>query len=125
MFKLSKHIPSSLRSKWEKKIVKYAEEHQNAYPGFHRFTTLIQSQATLQNHLNVVASSVTAPREPKGWREDRRKFILDSETNVYRTTFDDNQVSLSQDDRRFLKIIYSGDSRKNGHGNWEKHYHSV
>ena len=38
--------------------------------------------------------------------------------NIFRTTPDDNMVSMSQDDRRFMQIMNAG-TRKNHRGNWE------
>ena len=38
-------FPASLRSKWEEEIVRYAEEHNHAYPTFREFSMMIQNQA--------------------------------------------------------------------------------
>ncbi|KAK3735590.1 hypothetical protein QZH41_003620 [Actinostola sp. cb2023] len=51
-------LPSFLRSKWEKEIVKYALKHQDMYPGFHEFASMIEGQARMKSHPNVVASGV-------------------------------------------------------------------
>ena len=53
---------SSLRSKWEK-VASYAEEHNNAYPGFHHFTMIVRKQAMLQNHPNILASYAIVPKK--------------------------------------------------------------
>ncbi|KAL9986037.1 hypothetical protein ACROYT_G000100, partial [Oculina patagonica] len=53
-------LPTYLRSKWEKEIVSYAAEHNDAYPTFKRFSAMIQSQSRKRNHPNVFAG-VTAP----------------------------------------------------------------
>lgn len=53
-------LPSFLRSRWEKEIVQYANQHQDAFPGFHAFASLIQIQARTKNHPNVLASGVTS-----------------------------------------------------------------
>ena len=79
-------IPSSLCSKWEKEVAKYAEQHQNAYPGFHRFTTLTQKQATLQNHPNILAGFTTAPRDFKPRKDGIHKSSLDAEAKVLKVT---------------------------------------
>ena len=50
-------LPASLRSKWEKEIVRYAEEHNNAYPTFREFSIMIQNQARKKNHPNVSAGN--------------------------------------------------------------------
>ena len=34
-------LPAYLRSKWEKEIVRYAEEHNDAYPMFDRFSAMV------------------------------------------------------------------------------------
>ena len=38
-------LPAFLRSKWEKEIVRYAEEHNDAHPTFREFSTMIQNEA--------------------------------------------------------------------------------
>ena len=63
-------LPPSLRSKWEKEIVRYAEEHNDAYPTFREFSTMIQNQATKKNHLNVSAGS---PATSSGAQNRRRE----------------------------------------------------
>lgn len=50
-------LPASHRSKWEKEIVRYAEEHNYVYPTFHEFSTMIQNKARKKNHPNVSAGS--------------------------------------------------------------------
>ena len=46
-------LPASLKVKWEKEIVQYAEKHDDAYPTFREFSKMIQNQANLRNHPNV------------------------------------------------------------------------
>ncbi|KAK3735485.1 hypothetical protein QZH41_005037 [Actinostola sp. cb2023] len=58
-------LPSFLRSKWEKEIVKYALKHQDMYPGFHEFASMIKGQARMKSHPNVVASGVQNTNIPK------------------------------------------------------------
>ena len=53
-------LPAYLRSKWEKEIVDYAGNHNDAYPTFHEFSAMIQSQARKKNHPNVSAGVITA-----------------------------------------------------------------
>ena len=50
-------LPASHRSKWEKEIVNYAEEHNYVYPTFHEFSTMIQNKARKKNHPNISAGS--------------------------------------------------------------------
>ncbi|XP_028416827.1 uncharacterized protein LOC114541034 [Dendronephthya gigantea] len=63
-------LPFSLRLKWEKEVPKHAEENHNAYPGFHKFTSLVQKQATLRNHPNVLASFNPILRDSKQKGQD-------------------------------------------------------
>ena len=51
-------LPASHRSKWEKEIVCYAEEHNYVYPTFHEFSTTIQNKARKKNHPNVSAGTL-------------------------------------------------------------------
>lgn len=48
-------LPHFLQSKWEKQVAEYAESNHDAYPDFHDFAVLIQKQATLKNHPNILA----------------------------------------------------------------------
>ena len=48
------NLPNFIRSKWEKRV-QYPEDHKDAYPGFKEFAAIIQEQACLKNHLNVLA----------------------------------------------------------------------
>ena len=49
------NLPNFLKFKWEKQVVSYAEENNDVYPGFHKFGTMVQKQARLLNHPNVLA----------------------------------------------------------------------
>jgi hypothetical protein len=51
-------LPASLRNKWEKQVVDYALENYDAYPTFHIFPTLVERQARIKNHPNVVIKDV-------------------------------------------------------------------
>ena len=44
-------LHSFLRCKWKKKFVHHAMRQQDAYPGFHDFASMVQSQARLKNQL--------------------------------------------------------------------------
>ena len=50
------NLPNSLRSKWEKRAVHYADKHHDAYPGFKDFAAMVQEQARLKNHPKVLAA---------------------------------------------------------------------
>lgn len=65
------NLPSFLRFKWEKQVVKYAEENNDQYPSFHHFAKMIQRQARLKNHPNVVACEQSGHDDPPNGRRDR------------------------------------------------------
>ena len=54
-------LPVSLRTKWEKEVVKHAESHHDAYPGFNIFTRVVNTQAKVKNHPNILAGSLQQP----------------------------------------------------------------
>ena len=58
------NLPSFLRFKWEKKVVTYAVEIDDDYPGFHTFAVMIQKQARVKNNPNVAAGEAN-PNYPK------------------------------------------------------------
>ena len=49
------NLPHSSRSKWEKRIVQFAAKYDDAYPSFKDFAAMVQEQARLKNHPNVLA----------------------------------------------------------------------
>ena len=49
------NLPNFLRYKWEKQVVDYAEENNDEYPSFQRFSTMVRKQAKLKNHPHVLA----------------------------------------------------------------------
>ena len=51
--------------------MKYAEENNNQYPSFHHFAKMIQRQARLKNHPNVVACEQSGHDDPPNGRRDR------------------------------------------------------
>lgn len=67
------NLPHSLRSKWEKRVVQYAEKYDDAYPSFKDFAAMVQEQARLKNHPNVLAAAQPSNRKPKG-REHRPRL---------------------------------------------------
>ena len=67
-------LPASLRSKWDKEIVRYAERYNDAYPTFREFWTTIQNQARKKNHPNVSAGSpATSSCTQNRRREDNKR----------------------------------------------------
>lgn len=50
-------LPTALRQKWEKQVVDFASENDEAYPSFHIFATMIKRHAKLKNHPNVTATA--------------------------------------------------------------------
>ena len=69
------NLPNFIRSKWEKRVVQYAEDHNDAYPGFKEFAAIIQEQARLKNHPNVLAC--TQSNHHKRRTRDHRPHIPD------------------------------------------------
>ena len=66
--------PLSLRSKWEKEIAIHAEANEDAYPGFHVFSEVVQRQAQIKNHPNIVAGIKSMPKSRK--TEQRKTYAL-------------------------------------------------
>ena len=66
-------LPASFRSKWEKEIVRYAEEHNDAYPTFREFSTMIQNEARKKNHPDVSAGSPATSSGAQNRRRDDSK----------------------------------------------------
>ena len=69
------NLPNFIRSKWEKRVVQYAEDHNDAYPGFKEFAAIIQEQARLKNHPNVLACAQS--NNHKRRTRDRRPHLSD------------------------------------------------
>ena len=63
-------LPDFLQSKWEKIVVDHAEDHHESYPGFDIFNAMIQNQAKLKNHPNLLAGETTKPKD-KTKEEDK------------------------------------------------------
>ncbi len=63
-------------------MAKHAEEHHNAYPGFHKFTTIVQKLATLRNHPNILASFPPAAKDPKHTDKNNQNPSFDPEAKV-------------------------------------------
>ena len=66
-------LPASLRSKWEKEIVRYAEEHNDAHPTFREFSTMKQNEARKENHPDVSAGSPATSSGAQNRRRDDNK----------------------------------------------------
>lgn len=75
-------LPGSLKAKWEKEIVRYADEHNDAYPTFRKFSLMIQNQ----NHPNVSAG-ITVPTsnaQNRHRQESKGKPAPESELEIRR-----------------------------------------
>lgn len=61
-------LPIFLQRKWEKEVVDFALENNDTYPNFHIFVSMIDKQAKLKNHPNIVAGEISRkksrPRDP-------------------------------------------------------------
>ena len=84
-------LPSFLRCQWEKTVVHHVMRHQDAYPGFHDFASMVQSQARLKNYPNVLSGGVlhTDTERPCGERPRGRsspKPETDTTRRVLKTT---------------------------------------
>ena len=56
--KLQEKVPSLLRSNWEKQVAEHAESNHDSYPSLHDFAVLLmQKQATLKNHPNIIVGA--------------------------------------------------------------------
>ncbi len=67
------NLPGFLRFKWEKQVVNYAETNDDRYPTFHQFAMMIQKQARLKNHPNVVACEQTSFDDHPSGQRDKHK----------------------------------------------------
>ena len=75
------NLPHSLRSNWEKRVVQYAEKYDDAYPSFKDFAAMVQEQAQLKNHPNVMAAAQPSSPKPKGREHRQRLPETDAEPN--------------------------------------------
>ena len=72
-------LPNFLRSKWEKQAAEFADRNQDAYPGFHTFAVMMQKQATLKNHPNILANGLPSPKETEPKEPQRSRSTLRSD----------------------------------------------
>ena len=91
------NLPSSIRSKWEKRVVHHAEKYDDAYPGFKDFAAMIQEQARLKNHPNVLASTQLSSlkqktRDPRPRPPDAHEPSMDSDRRVLKSTMEDRNI---------------------------------
>lgn len=75
-------LPTNLRSKWEKEVAKYADRHQDAYPGFRNFASMVIGIARMRNHPNVLARGVLKEGEKT------REALSITETETTLTTWE-------------------------------------
>ena len=76
-------LPSFLRSKWEKIVAEYAESNHDAYPSFNDFSVMIQKQATLKNHPNVLAGGTPASKDNKQKESQASRSKLRPDAKVF------------------------------------------
>ncbi|CAB3982720.1 Hypothetical predicted protein [Paramuricea clavata] len=99
------NLPSFLRFKWEKEVVKYAEENNDLYPTFHQFSVMIHKQARLKNHPNMVASEHLNPNDPRP-RDPKRERPKDN--RVFKTRAedinDDKEFGVDNKNERFCSF---------------------
>ena len=69
-------LPAFLRNKWEKDVAKYANNHQDSYPGFSNFAAMIIGFSRMKNHPNVLASGVLTEEEQKKGRTQKLKPLI-------------------------------------------------
>ena len=73
-------LPPSLRSKWEKQVATYAEKYRDAYPGFHALTQIVQKQARIKNHSNIIAGNETTYTNRLRSKLDQHRVFATSAT---------------------------------------------
>ena len=62
-------LPLFIRSKWEKRVVHYAERYGDAYSGFKDFAAMVQDQARLKKPPQCFGEHTTKQPETKNSRE--------------------------------------------------------
>ena len=81
------NLPNFLRFKWEKKVVSYAEENNDDYPGSHAFAAMIQKQARLKNHPSVSAGETNSEHAKKNEKRGNNEHC----TKVFKTNAKDGE----------------------------------
>ena len=94
-------LPASLRSKWDKEIARYAEEHNDTYLTFHEFSTMIQNQARKKNLPNVSAGSpASSSCAQNRRREDNKRRLFpqsgDEVKQALKTKMDPDSVKVPE-----------------------------
>ena len=90
--------PNFIRSKWEKRVVQYAEDHNDAYPGFKEFAAIIQEQARLKNHPNVLACTQSnhhkqRARDRKPHNSDKPEEDADPNRRVLKSSMESGNIT--------------------------------
>ena len=75
-------LPSSLGSKWEKHVATYAEKYREAHPGFHPLTQIVQKQARITNHRNIIAGKETTFSNRRRSKLDQHRALATSTTQT-------------------------------------------
>lgn len=74
------NLPGSLRSEWEKQVVKFAAKNYDAYPDFTVFASMVEKQSLLRNHPNVTAAGDRNEKEKNDRRNPSRQQFHPSHT---------------------------------------------
>jgi hypothetical protein len=96
-------------------VAKHAEENYNAYPGFHKFTIIVQKQTTLKNHPNILPSLSYASKDSKYKYENSQNLAFDPEAKVLKTTIHPPPHDQSEDDEEVIMKSSSSFHYKKGH----------
>ena len=62
------NLPETIRRRWEKKVVEFAEKNHDAYPDFKVFATVIEKHSLLRNHPNVAAMTEKTQKDKENYR---------------------------------------------------------
>ena len=83
-------------------MAEHAEENYNAYPGFHKFTIIVQKQTTLKDHPNILASLSYSSKDSKYKYENSQNLAFDPEAKVLKTTTHPPPNDESEDDEEVI-----------------------
>ena len=72
---IAEKLPQFVRTKWEKEIAIYSDNHQGTYPPFSRFSKIVQEQAKTKNNPNILAGKDRAHVSPPKRRERDQKSL--------------------------------------------------
>ena len=72
---IAEKLPLFVRTKWEKEIANYSDNHRGTYPPFSRFSKIVQEQAKTKNNPNILAGKDRAHVFPPKRRERDHKTL--------------------------------------------------